>query len=123
MVRSVEDRPEPRMGVIAMGKVKYNQPGYVGCSMSVNAVLAYLSGEKPKSKWTKSTMLDAIASYCDSFGIPYDGSAASYKADVLFDKFFEWKSWHHTGKYANATDFYGLDEEAVTRFFESRAVA
>ena len=96
-----------------MGKVYYNQPGYVGCSMSVNATLAYLSGEKPKSKWTKKTMLAAIEEYCNALGVPYDGRAARLTKDVLFDKYFEWKSWHHTGKYANETDFYGLDESAI----------
>ena len=100
-----------------MGKVYYNQPGYVGCSMSVNAAAAYESGEMPRSKWTKSAMLGAIANYCDGFGIPYDGSASRYSKSALFDMFFEWKSWHHTGKYANETDFYGLDEEAVIEAF------
>ena len=101
-----------------MAKVRYNQSGYVGCSMSVNAALAYADGEKPKSKWTKAAMLGAIADYCDSFGIPYDGSVARFTKEVLFERFFEWKSWHHTGRYANETDFYGLDEEAVVGFFD-----
>ena len=101
-----------------MGKVYYNQPGYSGCSMSIRAVEAYENGEMPKSKWTKTAMLAAIADYCDMFGIAYDGSVASFKRDALFERFFEYKSWHHTGKYATATDFYGLDEDAVVRFFE-----
>ena len=61
-----------------MGRVRYNQRGYVGCSMSVNAALAYADGERPRSKWTKAAMLGAIADYCDMFGIPYDGSAARF---------------------------------------------
>lgn len=100
-----------------MAKVKYNQPGYVGCSMSVNAMQAYENGEMPKSRWTKATMLGAIADYCDMFGMPYDGSAAKLTRDELFERFFVWTSWHHTGKYANVTDFYGLDEEAVVDYF------
>ena len=102
-----------------MSRVRYNQPGYIGCSMSVNAALAYASGEKPKSRWTKAAMLDAIADYCDLFGLPYDGRAAGLTKNALFDRFFEWKSWHHTGKYANETDFYGLDEDAVVGFFDA----
>lgn len=96
-----------------MGKVRYNQAGYVGCSMSERAVMAYESGEMPKSKWTKRAMLTAIEDYCDEFSIPYDGRLSSLKKAEIFERFFEWKSWHHTGKYANVTDFYGLDEEAV----------
>ena len=101
----------------SMGKVRYNQGGYVGCSMSVNAALAYEDGEMPKSKWSKRAMLAAIADYCDLCGIPYDGSAARLTKDALFERFFEWKSWHHTGKYANETDFYGLNESAVADYF------
>jgi len=96
-----------------MGKVRYNQAGYVGCSMSERAVMAYAMGEKPKSKWTKRAMLDAIEDYCEEFGIPYDGSLSKMTKASIFERFFEWKSWHHTGKYANVTDFYGLDEDAV----------
>ena len=96
-----------------MGRVRYNQSGYVGCSMSERAAIAYENGEKPKSKWTKKAMLDEIEGYCKLFDMPYDGCLSSMKKDELFARFFEWKSWHHTGKYANETDFYGLNEEAL----------
>lgn len=43
-----------------MSKVRYNQSGYFGSSMSLRAVEAYEAGEKPKSKWTKKVMLAAI---------------------------------------------------------------
>ena len=105
-----------------MGKVKYNQPGYAGCSMSLRARAAYMSGEMPKSKWTKQAMLDAIIAYCEEFGIEFDRRRMRYDKATLFVKFFEWKSWHHTGKYANVTDFYGLNEEAVVSHFEGRTV-
>jgi len=103
-----------------MGKVKYNQPGYSGCSMSLRAREAYMSGEMPKSKWTKQAMLDAIKDCCKEFGIEFDRTRMRYDKATLFAKFFEWKSWHHTGKYANVTDFYGLNEEAVVNHFEGR---
>lgn len=86
--------------------------------MSERAVRAYCEGEMPKSKWTKAAMLSAIEDYCAGSGIPYDGSAADYRKKDLFDIFFEWKSWHHTGKYANVTDFYGLNEEAVCAAYD-----
>ena len=103
-----------------MGKVRYNQPGYDGQSMSTRARAAYAGGEMPKSRWTKVAMLEAIKDYCEEFGIVYDPTRVRYTKGELFDMFFEWKSWHHTGKYANVTDFYGIDEEAVVNHFERR---
>lgn len=97
-----------------MGKVSYNQSGYVGCSMSERAVMAYESGEKPKSKWTKAAMVAEIESYCDDYDLPLPDLTGMTK-DEIWREFFEWKSWHHTGKYANVTDFYGLNERAVDR--------
>ena len=96
-----------------MGKVRYGQAGYVGCAMSERAVEAYELGEKPKSKWTKKAMLDAIEEYCDEFGIAYDEKLSKMKKAELFERFFEWRSWHHTGVYAVETNFYGLNEQAV----------
>ena len=96
-----------------MGRVRYNQNGYSGCSMSTRAVLAYEFGEKPKSKWTKAAMLEAIEETCDELEIEYDPAKFRFTKAELFDQFFEWKSWHHTGKYANETDFYGVNEDAV----------
>lgn len=96
-----------------MSKVRYNQNGYVGCSMSENAARAYSFGEMPKSKWTKRRMLEEIASYCEMFDVKMDESVKSLKKEELFWRFFEWKSWHHVGKYANEVDFYGLNENAV----------
>lgn len=93
-----------------MGRVRYGQRGYAGCSMSYGAVWAYENGEKPKSKWTKKSMLEAIEGYCKEFDMPYGGEFSKMKKDDLFATFFKWTSWHHTGKYANETDFYGLDE-------------
>ena len=103
-----------------MGKVGYNQPGYMGCSMSLRARDAYMSGEKPKSKWTKAAMVEAIMDYCNEFGIPFDRAKVRCDKATMFQKFFEWKSWHHTGRYATVTDFYGLNEDAVVECFEGR---
>jgi hypothetical protein len=81
--------------------------------MSENAVYAYENGEKPKSKWTKKAMLEAIEGYCNESGLPYEGQFSKMKKDDIFRELFHWTSWHHTGKYANETDFYGLDEEKL----------
>ena len=103
-----------------MGRVFCGQSGYHGCSMSDNAVMAYSMGEKPKSKWSKATMLEAIEDYgklLDRIDEKLPTIRKMTKTE-LFAKFFEWKSWHHTGKYANETDFYGLDEDTLREFVD-----
>lgn len=100
-----------------MGKVSYNQTGYVGSSMSENAVLAYNAGEKPKSKWTKTQMIATLKTYCEEFDLAYDATIEKMTKATIFDAFFRWTSWHHTGKFANETDFYGLDDSAVLERF------
>jgi len=91
--------------------------GYHGWSMSNNAVDAYADGEMPKSKWTKKAIVQAIASYCDELDLAYDSQIEKLKKDELFDRFIECTSWHHTSKYCNATDFYGVNEDAVREAF------
>lgn len=95
-----------------MGKVTYNQSGYVGSSMSERALEAYDHGEMPKSRWTKKAMLESIADYCETMEIPVPADVPNLKKAELFEKYFCWTSWHHTGKFANETDFYGIDEDA-----------
>lgn len=93
--------------------------GYVGWSMSQRAADAYEDGEMPKSKWTKAAMIAAIKDFCaetqeDSYHpVTYDKSIEKLKKDEIFKCFFELKSWHHTSKYFNETDFYGVNEDAV----------
>lgn len=87
--------------------------GYSGWSMSLNAVAAYEDGEKPKSKWTKKAMLEALAAYAHEYDLLYIEDLSKLKKAELFERFFTLTSWHHTGKYCNETDFYGIDEDAV----------
>lgn len=100
-----------------MGMVSYGQSGYVGSSMSVNALYAYEDGEMPKSKWTKKAMLLALKGWCAANEVPFDEQVTSMRKDEVFREFFEWKSWHHTGRFANETDFYGIDEDAAAERF------
>ena len=96
-----------------MSKVSYNQSGYVGSSMSVRAMEAYEAGERPRSKWTKALMLAAIRDACRDAERVMLPEVAKLRKDDVFSRFFVVTSWHHTSKYANATDFYGVDEAAV----------
>ena len=97
--------------------VSFNQTGYVGMSMSVNASLAYEDDEMPKSKWTKGVMTSALMDWCDKNDGQYSAEVEEMTKEEIFRHFFEWKSWHHTGKFANQTDFYGIDEDVAHDYF------
>ena len=85
--------------------------GYIGRRMSVRAQEAYEDGEMPMSKWTKAAILEAIEEYAYSEDINLKGvDLQKLTRSELLDAFIEYKSWHHTGKYYNRTDFYGLKE-------------
>ncbi|MDY5272512.1 hypothetical protein [Tractidigestivibacter sp.] len=99
-----------------MSMVAYNQTGYDGQSMSIRAREAYESGEMPKSRWTKAAMLAAIQAWCRDADRVVLPEVAKLRRDELFERLFTAKSWHHTGKYAAATDFYGVDEDAADAF-------
>lgn len=90
--------------------------GYVGWSMSRRAAAAYDDGEMPISKWTKKAMLACFEDWCfENERIPSEAVYTMKKAE-MFEELFEWKSWHHTSKFANVTDFYGLDEEYAVKY-------
>ena len=93
--------------------VKFNQKGYSGQSMSVRAKQAYDSGEMPKSKWTKSAIIDALE---DAFGENAIADFKKFSKDTLFTNLCKYSSWHHTGKFANATEFYSFDPELALLF-------
>ena len=85
--------------------------GYVGHSMSVRAALAYGDGEMPKSKWTKSVLIDRIRRE-DSFW-PVE-LLSSCLLETLRARFLRRSGWHHTGRFFNETDFLALDGDAIT---------
>lgn len=104
-----------------MGKVRYNQSGYCGSSMSLRAMEAYQNGEMPKSKWTKYNMINAIAMVLDDYDMLTEENMdlfSKFKKNELFNEFFCWSSWHHTSKFANETDFYDVNEDSVLRFLK-----
>jgi|GEM_PF-4360586 len=95
--------------------VDYNQPGYAGDAMSVGAVQAYREGAMPISRWTKATIVDRV--------VELGGSelCGLYTLQQLKDYFLVHHSWHHTGVYANKTDFYCVDE-AKARLCKSESM-
>ena len=87
--------------------------GYHGFSMSNRAVQAYESGEKPKSKWTKSDILSGL----EALDLSEDKMAVLKKLPkkVLCDNLLTKTSWHHTSSYCNSTDFYSIDEDKAAK--------
>lgn len=100
-----------------MGAVSYGQSGYVGASMSVRAKAAYESGEMPMSKWTRGAIISAIKVYCADFELAYNPEIESKSRTQLIGDYLEYKSWHHTGRFASETEFFGLNEDAVCANF------
>lgn len=91
--------------------------GYSGWAMSNRAREAYENGEMPKSKWTKAAILGGIAEVIDGEYTELPEGFVEFLGAMtkqeLFDEFVEWTSWHHTSKFANATDFYEINEYNV----------
>lgn len=104
-----------------MSKVAYNQAGYVGQSMSQRAAYAYDDYKMPRSKWTKALMLEAIRyellTVCKRNERDQIMDLINKMTKKkIWDKFFEYDSWHHTGKFATPTDFYGVSEYYVCEY-------
>lgn len=89
-----------------------NCRGYIGRNMSINAANAYKAGEKPLSKWSKTELVDAISSISESENIEAIIKLLTVKE--LQDNFLKRSSWHHTGAFFSETDFYSIDEKAVS---------
>lgn len=82
--------------------------GYNGYSMSNRAVAAYEAGERPKSQWSKSAILEELeALELDTRELKRLPLA------ILRDLTLTKSSWHHTSSRYNRTDFYmvGLSED------------
>lgn len=88
-----------------MAKVRYGQSGYIGCKMSERAQEAYDSGERSMSKWSKWDIICELENDLDDDTIAKLGK---YSAQAIKNICLEWTSWHHTGSYANETDFYAV---------------
>ena len=80
---------------------------YIGQSMSVNAAIAYSSGEKPLSQWTKTEILERIKS---CYGEEVASFCKNFSVNFLKEKFLFQSSWHHTGKFFSETKFFYFEE-------------
>jgi len=82
--------------------------GYSGYRMSNRAVEAYESGEKPKTRWTKSEIISEVIKH----GVFKEKDLKTYSREVLVGYFLSYSSWHHTGKYCKETAFYSINSNA-----------
>lgn len=85
--------------------------GYVGYSMSVRANNAYINNIMPKSKWTKSEILNIVEEANNKLDLEL---LSSFTKEQLQDIFLFYDSWHHTSKLYNKTDFYKIDKDYVS---------
>lgn len=91
--------------------------GYCGYSMSNNAVEAYRSGEKPKSKWTKREIIEEIKRQVEEEEAELNVSMSDIEKmplEALRDLALYESSWHHTSGYYNETSFYSVDASEIT---------
>lgn len=102
------------------GYTSKNNWMYKSYSMSYNAANAYNYGYKPKSKWTKKTMLESLqewleieSDYNENIITASIAIFRKWKKDKIFGLLFDYKESHHTGKFYNLTDFYGIDEDTL----------
>lgn len=71
-------------------------------SMSINASLAYLNGEMPKSKWNKK----AVIEFLENEDRPDLVEKAQPLPYYVLAQYLKCTSWHHTSKFYNQTDFW-----------------
>ena len=65
----------------------------------------------PISKWTKKALLDEIDEVIDVDSV-IDGLEKMTKSELM-ERFLVRSSWHHTGAFYQATDFYKIDRDKV----------
>lgn len=91
-----------------------NKSGYIDKKMSVRANNAYLNGEMPLSKWTKTTILNAIVEFAEESNINIDNlDLNKLTLKELQQNYLINSSWHHTGSLYNKTGFYSISENIV----------
>lgn len=86
--------------------------GYIGYSMSCNAADARDRGLRPISEWSKGLILDTIMEAIENEELTLQFDVELLRKVKLSDLKREalvCEEWHHTSKFYNRTDFYGLD--------------
>lgn len=91
--------------------------GYYQNRMSNNAVAAYSNDEMPKTKWTKSAIIEQIELFACANDIDItDITFNKLTLKELQQEFLSSAGWHHTGSFYNATSFYKINEDRILNF-------
>ena len=91
--------------------------GYNKYSMSNNAILAYKNGEKPLSKWTKTTIVEAIEQLINNNELDLQCDIKKLRKlpiQILKAECLYYSSWHHTSNHYNKTNFYSIDVDNIS---------
>lgn len=99
--------------------------GYYMWSMSNNARAAYNRGLMPLSKWSKKTILDAIKDHIESddLELQFDFELLNnVKLSDLKRLALTYIENHHTSKFFNLTEFYGIDDHALENITEDEVM-
>ena len=86
--------------------------GYDNYSMSNNAVAAYQTGEKPKSKWNKKDIINDLREQSEDLTVDIK-SLEKLPISTLREIALVKSSWHHTSSHFNRTDFYMVDASRI----------
>lgn len=86
--------------------------GYDNYSMSNNAVAAYQTGEKPKSKWTKKEIIEELRDQSEDLKVDIK-ALEKLPVSTLREIALVQSSWHHTSSHFNRTDFYMVDASRI----------
>ena len=89
--------------------------GYWGKSMSNNAVEAYARGEKPKSKWSKKVLVEALREKIEQ-GVPAKitlSAIQKFTLPQLRILFLQYSGWHHTYVKYYPTDFFRVRDDRL----------
>lgn len=87
--------------------------GYDNYSMSNNAVAAYQTGEKPKSKWTKKEIIEELRNQTEDLKVGIN-TLEKLPVSTLREIALVQSSWHHTSSHFNRTYFYMVDASRIT---------
>lgn len=86
--------------------------GYYKNKMSNNARIAYMTGAKPMSKWTKKAIMDEIKNLVEDGDLPA-AVLPIFKKMTLpkLRQCLRERGWHHTSYMYNVTYFYDVDAD------------
>ena len=93
--------------------------GYCGRSTSRNSLIARKMGSRPISEWSKTRIMDGL----DEIAATRRSLFKKISLPVLQAYCLRRTGYHHTSKWFNKTDFYELNQEAISSLPDETLVA